>query len=90
MSEINKRVATDATLKEAVDALNLIAVAQSGAINVLSEKAIQQIVKAGLAPKMFSIGEQLTQEWAQDGEHVYDYDQDIHGGNENGCFFKGQ
>lgn len=77
MSEINKRVATDATLKEAVDALNLIAVAQSGAINVLSEKAIQQIVKAGLAPKMFSIGEQLTQEWAQDGEHVYDYDQDI-------------
>ena len=51
MSETNKRVATDATLKEAVDALNLIAVAQAGAINVLSEKAIQQIARAGLAAR---------------------------------------
>ena len=77
MSETNKRVATDATLKEAVDALNLIAVAQAGSINVLSEKAIEQIVRSGLAAKYFSIGENLTQKWKQDNDHEYDYDQDV-------------
>ncbi|MBQ8707746.1 MAG: hypothetical protein IJ523_06655 [Succinivibrionaceae bacterium] len=77
MSEINKRVATDATLKEAVDALNLIAVAQAGAINVLSEKAIQQIVRAGLAARYFAYGEQVTEKWKQDDDHEYDYEQDV-------------
>ncbi len=77
MSEINKRVATDATLKEAVDALNLIAVAQAGTIDVLTEKAMLQIVRSGLAPRYFSIGEQVTVKWKKDNETEYDYEQDV-------------
>lgn len=77
MSETNKRVATDATLKEAVDALNLIAVAQAGSINVLSEKGMQQIVRSGLASRYFAIGEQVTEKWKQDDDHEYDYEQDV-------------
>lgn len=77
MSEINKRVATDATLKEAVDALNLIAVAQAGSINVLSEKGMQQIVRSGLASRYFALGEQVSEKWNQDDDHQYDYEQDV-------------
>ena len=77
MSEINKRVATDATLKEVADALGVIAAAQAGSVREMTEKGIQQITRAGLAPKYFTIGEQLVAKWAQDDSYEYDYEQDI-------------
>lgn len=63
--------------QEAVEALKVIAVAQAGTINVLSEKAIQQIVRAGLAARYFAYGEQVTEKWKQDNDHEYDYEQDV-------------
>ena len=63
--------------QEVVEALKVIAVAQAGTINVLSEKAIQQIVRAGLATRYFAYGEQVTEKWKQDNDHEYDYEQDV-------------
>lgn len=56
------------------DALDLIAVAQAGSINVLSEKGIQQIVRAGLAQKFFNYGNQIEQTWKQDDTEAHEYD----------------
>lgn len=48
-------------------ALELIAIAQAGTINVLTGEAIKQIVRSGLAAKAFSIGQQLDTTFNPDG-----------------------
>lgn len=48
-------------------ALELIAIAQAGTINVMTPEAIKQIVRSGLAAKAFSIGQQLDTTFNPDG-----------------------
>ena len=48
-------------------ALELIAIAQAGTINVLTGEAIKQIVRSGLAAKAFSIGQQVDTTFNPDG-----------------------
>lgn len=50
-----------------VSALELIAIAQAGTINVLTGEAIKQIVRSGLAAKAFSIGQQVDTTFNPDG-----------------------
>lgn len=59
-------------------ALELIAIAKAGEITTFeSHKAIQQIVRAGLAPKYFNIGDQLIEKWNDGNNHEYDLPFDV-------------
>ena len=59
-------------------ALELIAIAKAGEITTFeNHKAIQQIVRAGLAPKYFSIGDQLVERWNDGNSHEYDLPFDV-------------
>ena len=72
-----KTPVVNAQLDRIAEAADLIAIAHAGSIDVLTEKGIRQIVRAGLANKVFAYGDQISQKWKQDDTHEYDYDQDV-------------
>ena len=74
---ITKTPVINAQLDRIGEATELLALAHAGTIEVMSEKGIQQIVRSGLASKFFSYGDQVSEKWAQDDTHEYDYDQDV-------------
>ena len=63
----------ESTLREAVNALNMIAVAQASNMgSVESWETIKQMVRQGLGPQAFPVGSQLVASHSEYGEIVFD------------------
>lgn len=75
MSTIN--IPRESTMQEISQALQTIAFTQAGqAHNITTWNYIAGIVRKGLAPKVFNIGDQLNIEWS-DGETTYTVPYDV-------------
>lgn len=68
------KVATEATLQEGVKLLSIIA--RNEVLNIQNFKTMQQIVRDGMAPQLFKIGDQIIVKW-NDGTKDYDLPFDI-------------